>query len=112
MGGLVRYSGMTDSWSWAKRIFTEDDLYDLADRTDRIIYDNENGFIVNIALTNEQCMDLVEHFYHSQSEDPDEDVIDSFDYIEGFLANFIYFLQNYLDGEHSGWEERRYGIEE
>jgi sugar-specific transcriptional regulator TrmB len=112
MGELVRYSGMTDSWSWAKRLFNEEDLYDLADRTDRIIHDNENGFIVNIGLTNEQCMDLVEHWYNSQSEDTDEYFIESFDYIEDFLANFIYFLQDYLEREHQGWEERRYGIEE
>jgi hypothetical protein len=112
MGGLVRYSGMTDSWSWAKRIFTEDDLYDLADRTDRIIYDNENGFIVNITLTNEQCMELVEHWWDSQSEDPDQDVIDSFEYLEGFLSNFIYFLQSYLEDQHFGWQERRYGTGE
>ena len=43
---------MTDSWRWAERIFSQEDMLDIAQKTDRIIYDNENGFIVNITLTN------------------------------------------------------------
>jgi len=103
---------MSDSWSWAKRIFNLEDLLDLANKTDNVLYDNENGFVVHITLSNEQCMDLVEHFFTIQEAKPDEFHERSYEYIDGFMSNFVYFLQDYLDTQHQGWEQRRYGIEE
>jgi hypothetical protein len=104
---------MTNSWDWAERIFSEDELDDLSSRTDRIIYDNENGFIVNIALTNEQCMDLVENWWTSQDDTYGVAAsIVSFEYIEHFLADFMWFLEMYLDDSHSGWRERRFGLDD
>jgi hypothetical protein len=104
---------MTNSWDWAERIFSEDELDDLSSRTDRIIYDNENGFIVNIALTNEQCMDLVENWWTSQDDTYGVAAsIVSFEYIEHFLADFMWFLEIYLDDNHSGWRERRFGLDD
>ena len=102
---------MSGSWDWAESIFSEDDMSDIAARADRILFDNENGFMVNIQLTNEQCMELVEHWWNSHDEDFDGEM-ESFDYIEGFLANFIEFLENYLDLQLKGWQERRYGYED
>jgi hypothetical protein len=86
-------------------------MVEIAARSDQILFDNENGFMVNIQLTNEQCMELVEHWWNSQDEDTRHDVIESYDYIEGFLANFIDFLENYLNHQLEGWQERRYGYE-
>lgn len=101
---------MANTWDWAEQIFTQEDLLDMAVRSDQIISDNENGFIVNIQLTNEQCMELVENWWNSQDEDWDDSTIEAFDYIEGFIANFIDFLENYLNSQLHGWQERRYGL--
>ena len=103
---------MTDSWSWTKRIFSAEEIDELCSKSDRIIYDNENGFIVSITLTNEQCMDLVENWWESQNPDIEADVIDSYEYIESFLANFMFFLEIYLDGYQPGWKEYRFGLED
>lgn len=103
---------MSNSWDWAERIFSQEDMVEIAARSDQILFDNENGFMVNIQLTNEQCMELVEHWWNSQDEDTRHDVIESYDYIEGFLANFIDFLENYLNHQLEGWQERRYGYED
>jgi len=102
---------VSNSWDWAERIFSQEDMVEIAARSDQILFDNENGFMVNIQLTNEQCMELVEHWWNSQDEDTRHDVIESYDYIEGFLANFIDFLENYLNHQLEGWQERRYGYE-
>lgn len=101
---------MANTWDWAEKIFTQEDLLDMAVRSDQIISDNENGFIVNIQLTNEQCMELVEHWWNSMDEDLSKDVTESYDYIEGFLMNFMEFLQDYLNSNLHGWQERRYGL--
>lgn len=101
---------MTFSWDWAEKIFTQDDLLDMAVRSDQIIHDNENGFVVNIQLTNEQCMEFVEHYWRSVDTENTEASMESYDYIEGFLMNFIEFLENYLDNQLHGWQERRYGL--
>ena len=103
---------MSNSWDWAERIFSQEDMIEIAARSDQILFDNENGYMVNIQLTNEQCMELVEHRWNSQDEDTRHDVIESYDYIEGFLANFIDFLENYLNHQLEGWQERRYGYED
>jgi len=103
---------MTDSWSWAKRIFNLEDLLEIANKTDEVLHDNENGFVVHITLSNEQCMDLVEHFFIIQEAKDDEFHLISFEYIDNFMSNFVYFLQDYLDTQHEGWEQRRHGIEE
>jgi len=103
---------VSNSWDWAERIFSQEDMVEIAARSDQILFDNENGFMVNIQLTNEQCMELVEHWWNSQDEDTRHDVIESYDYIEGFLANFIDFLENYLNHQLEGWQERRYGYED
>jgi hypothetical protein len=99
------------NWDWAERFFSKDDIYELEEKSKQLIYDNENGLIVNIPLSNEQCMQLVEKFYDTL--DPlSEETMESHEYIEEFLLNFIAFVENYLDVEHDGWHERRNSIDE
>ena len=43
-------------WGWAERFLSEDDIIELEEKTRQVIYDNENGLIVNIQLSNDQCM--------------------------------------------------------
>lgn len=93
-------------WGWAERFLSEDDIIELEEKTRQVIYDNENGLIVNIQLSNDQCMQLVEKFYDTL--DPlSEETMESHEYIEEFLLNFIMFLEEYLDCEEDGWHERR-----
>ena len=50
---------MSDNYEWAKKFFRDEELDEIEDKTNQIIFNNENGFVVNIVLSNEQCMDLV-----------------------------------------------------
>ena len=103
---------MSDSFEWAESIFTDAELYELSVKSDRILFDNENGFIVNIAITNEQCMDLIENWWALEDPDYHRDIISSFEYIDNFLYDFMTFLQKYLDEEHPEWQELRYNLDD
>ena len=103
---------MSDSYAWARRFFSDDEIEDLMDKTDRLLFDNENGFVISVGITNQQCMELVEHWWNTLDPVDDYSIHESYDYIHNFMAEFMWFLETYLDEEHTGWRERRYGIEE
>lgn len=78
---------------WAENIFTSNDIEELGNKYEKIVYNSENGVIVTIGITNEQCMEFCHHYDRSRGGN---DVgFESFNYIESFLN----FLATYLD-EH------------
>ena len=52
---------------WARKIFSEIELEELSLTSEKIVYDSEHGLIVNIGLSNDMCVDLVEAWGMSQS---------------------------------------------
>jgi hypothetical protein len=87
---------------WLHRIFSVDDLEDLNTRAEKILYNNENGFIASIALTNEQCIELLHHYYKSRGM---RFSFDSLRYVEEFLFFMIQFLEEYLIEEGIDFNE-------
>lgn len=78
---------------WAENIFTSNDIEELSSKYEKILYNSENGVIITLGISNDQCMEFCWHYDRSRSgEDVD---FESFKYIESFLN----FLASYLD-EH------------
>jgi hypothetical protein len=76
---------------WAENIFTSNDIEELGNKYEKILYNSENGVIVTIGISNEQCMEFCYHYNRSRSG---TDVgFESYTYIESFL----HFLASYLD---------------
>lgn len=76
---------------WAENIFSSTDIEELGNRYEKILYNSENGIIMTIGISNEQCMEFCHHYDKSRSgKDVD---FESFSYIESFLN----FLAGYLD---------------
>lgn len=84
--------------------FQREDLKDLWDKLERIAYNSENGFTASMTWTNEQCMDLVYHYYNSRADTPDSE--ESETEIERFLFYFVCFLEDYLMSEGLDYTDR------
>lgn len=97
---------MADNYEWAKKFFRDEEIDEIEDKTNQIIFNNENGFVVNIVLSNEQCMDLVHHYSITGSEDyGDTDIFGSYQFLDGFMSNFIDFLELHLREINPDWME-------
>lgn len=51
---------------WARKIFSEVELEELSLTSEKIVYDSEHGLIVNVGLSNDMCVELVESWAMSQ----------------------------------------------
>jgi len=94
-------------WMWS--LFSKEEIDELITNSSRIMWDQENGLIVNLTLTNNQCMDFLHHYHLTRDLDL-HDSYDSIAFIEEFLLNFAVYIQEYLDEEAPGWQERFYGV--
>ncbi len=100
---------MSDNYEWAKKFFRDEELDEIEDKTNQIIFNNENGFVVNIVLSNEQCMDLVHHYTMTNSaEINDEEYLGSIEFLDGFLSNFVAFIGLHLQETNPDWYEEYY----
>lgn len=81
---------------WEKMFFTHEEIEDIKERTNEIIYNNENGIIINIAMSNEQCMEFCYHYDLSRRIDGD---VHSAIWIEGFISFFNDYLLEHLYNE-------------
>jgi hypothetical protein len=79
---------------WARKIFSEVELEELSLTSEKIVYDSEHGLIVNIGLSNDMCVDLVEAWGMSQSGH-----LPSQMHMLAFIEGFIDYLRNYLNEE-------------
>lgn len=78
---------------WVDKIFLSNDVEELTDKYEKILYNSENGVIISIGISNDQCMEFCYHYFRSRRG---KDVnLESLAYIESFLA----FMADYLD-EH------------
>ena len=100
-------NGNEPLWDWANRFFSADEIHELDAKSNQIIFNNENGLVVNIVLSHEQCMDLVAHYHFTLDEDID-DAQTSFEFLDGFLAHFTAFLDDCLTEINPNWEETYY----
>jgi len=89
-----------NSEDWARRIFSESELEELSVTSEKIVYDSENGIVINIGLSNDMCVDLVEAWAMSHRDNL-EAQIQMLHFIEGFID----YLRNYLDEENIPFDE-------
>lgn len=88
---------------WAESIFTSTDMEELTDRYEKVLYNTENGVVVTIGISNEQCMDFCWHYNRSRSG---TDVnFESYIYIETFLTFLADYLEEHLEEEGLDWED-------
>ena len=82
---------------WAKALMSPADYNELRMLANDAYYDYDNGYVVHLGLTIAQINDIIYH-YHNIRITHD---MESTDYIAGFLANFILFLERFDEG-HEG----------
>ena len=85
---------------WAKNIFSESELEELSVTSEKIVYDSEHGIVINIGLSNDMCVDLVEAWGLSQVGDLESQI-----HMLAFIEGFIEYLRNYLREEGISFEE-------
>ena len=82
---------------WIDKVFSSEEYEELLDIGKTIIYNNENGFVAHLALSNEQCIDLITHYHKSRNANGEvRSIWESMLHIENFLAYFMQFLEEYL----------------
>lgn len=102
---------MDDQKPWMQKIFSKSELNELLRASEKILWDDDNGIVINISLSNNQCMDFVHHWHISRDNDDAEisEMIDSVAHIEDFLLHMALFLENHLYEEDPDWPDRYYG---
>jgi hypothetical protein len=82
---------------WIDKVFSSEEYEELLNIGNSIIYNNENGFVAHLALSNEQCIDLIAHYRKSRNASGEARIIwESMLHIENFLSYFMQFLEEYL----------------
>ena len=82
---------------WIDKVFSSEEYEELLDIGNSIIYNNENGFVAHLALSNEQCIDLIMQYQKSRNANGEvRSIWESMLHIENFLSYFMQFLEEYL----------------
>ena len=79
---------------WIRKIFSESELEELTLNYEKIVHDSEHGIVVNVGLSNDMCVDLVEAWIYSQRNSLSAQI-----HIMNFIDNFIEYLKSYLASE-------------
>lgn len=79
---------------WAKKIFSESELEELNVTSEKIVHDSEHGIVINIGLSNDMCVDLIEAWGRSHHNDLVAQI-----HMLHFIEGFINYLKEYLESE-------------
>jgi len=85
---------------WARRIFSETELEELSVTSEKIVYDSEHGIVVNIGLSNDMCVDLIEAWGKSHHGEMAAQL-----HMLHFIESFINYLKDYLDSENIPFDD-------
>lgn len=94
-------------WMWS--VFSREEIDELMTNTSRIVWDQQNGMVIHLSLSNNQCMDFLHHYFITR-ETNTIDAMASTEFIEGFLFDLMTHIEAHLDDEAPGWQERYYGV--
>ena len=90
-------------------VFSKEEIDELTNNTSKIVWDQENGLVVHLSLSNNQCMELLHHYFNSR--DPHmPDSLESGMFIQGFLYDVMHHIAEHLNSEDPNWQERFYGL--
>lgn len=96
-------------WMWS--VFSKDEIDELLSNSSRIVWDQENGLVVHLSLSNNQCMEFVHHYTMTREIDV-ADAMESTEFIEGFLYDLVAHIHEHLEQESPNWQERYYSVDE
>jgi len=85
---------------WARKIFSEIEMEELSVTSEKIVYDSEHGIVINIGLSNDMCVDLIEAWGKSHHDDLASQI-----HILHFMDGFIDYLKDYLNSEDIPFED-------
>jgi len=94
-------------WMWS--IFSKEEIDELMTNSSRIMWDQENGLVIHLTLSNNQCMDFLHHYFITRETDIPDAMV-STEFIEGFLFDLMANIEAHLDKEVPDWQERYYNI--
>lgn len=84
---------------WEKFIFSNDELEELGFSSERIIYNNDHGIMVNLGFSNEFCISLLKNWYRAGTTHD----ISAFISIVSFFQEFINHIEEHLNDEGIDW---------
>lgn len=87
---------------WAKKIFSESELEELNVTSEKIVHDSEHGIVVNIGLSNDMCIDLIQAWDKSH-----QGHLASQMHMLAFIEGFIDYLRDYLKEEDIPFDEQQ-----
>jgi hypothetical protein len=85
---------------WARNIFSETELEELSVTSEKVVYNSENGVVINIGLSNDMCVDLVEAWSMSQTGNLEAQI-----HMLAFIEGFMDYIRNYLNEENIPFDE-------
>lgn len=91
-------------------VFSEEEINELITQSSHIVWNQDNGMVVNLTLSNNQCMDFLHHYFMTR----ETEVIDDYrstEFIEGFLFDLMHHIEKHLDIEAPNWQDTYYGVD-
>jgi hypothetical protein len=85
---------------WARKIFSETEMEELSVTSEKIVHDSEHGIVINIGLSNDMCVDLVEAWFYAQ-----QDSLKAQMHMLVFMEGFIDYLKDYLRSEEIPFDD-------
>jgi len=85
-----------NSDDWFRNIFSKSELEELSVTYEKIVYDSEHGLVVNIGLSNDMCLDLIDAW-----EDSQDGKLTAQLHMLNFIEGFINYLKDYLNDERN-----------
>lgn len=89
-----------NSDEWARKIFSDTEMEELSVTSEKIVYDSEHGIVINIGLSNDMCVDLVEAWGLSQ-----QDNLKAQMHMLLFMQGLIDYIKDYLESEDIPYDD-------
>lgn len=91
---------MTLSSDWTHRLFSQAELEEFEVNSEKIVYNSENGIVLNLGLSNNTCIDIVRNWGMATNGD-----LDAQEYVLDFFDSFVEYLEGYLLDEGINFTE-------
>jgi hypothetical protein len=83
-----------NSEDWTHKIFSDSELEELTLNYEKVVHDSENGIIINMGLSNEMCIDMIQAWNRGH----EGHFVSQMQMII-FLGQLVEYLKSYLDDE-------------
>jgi hypothetical protein len=83
--------GLTLNNDWAHRVFSSAELEEFELTSEKIVYNAENGVVLNLGLSNNTCIDVVRNWGKAHAGD-----IEAQNFMLEFFDGFVEYIEDYL----------------